>query len=187
MLMPLTVRGLTLKNRIMVSPMATYSAVDGVPQDFLLVHLGARALGGAAMVFVEMTSPTPEGRITPACTGLYNDAQSAAFKRIVDFVHTQSEREDRHAARPQRAEGLDAGGLGRHGRAAAGRQLAAAGRQRAGLRRTEPAARRDDARRHGHACATSSSPRRGARPRPASTGSNCTARTATCWPPSSAR
>lgn len=90
MLMPLKVRGLTLKNRIMVSPMATYSAVDGVPQDFLLVHLGARALGGAAIVFVEMTSPTPEGRITPGCTGLYNDAQSAAFKRIVDFVHTQT-------------------------------------------------------------------------------------------------
>ncbi len=90
MLMPLTVRGLTLKNRILVSPMATYSAVDGVPQDFLLVHLGARALGGAAMVCVEMTSPTPEGRITPGCTGLYNDVQQAAFKRIVDFVHTQS-------------------------------------------------------------------------------------------------
>ncbi|KAF1069432.1 MAG: Salicyloyl-CoA 5-hydroxylase [Variovorax sp.] len=90
MLMPLKVRGLELKNRILVSPMATYSAVDGVPQDFLLVHLGARALGGAAMVFVEMTSPTPEGRITPGCTGLYNDEQQAAFKRIVDFVHTQS-------------------------------------------------------------------------------------------------
>jgi anthraniloyl-CoA monooxygenase len=90
MLMPLQVRGLTLKNRILVSPMATYSAVDGVPQDFLLVHLGARALGGAAMVCVEMTSPTPEGRITPGCTGLYNDTQQAAFKRIVDFVHTQS-------------------------------------------------------------------------------------------------
>ncbi|MCY1510068.1 NADPH dehydrogenase [compost metagenome] len=90
MLMPLKVRGLELKNRIVVSPMATYSAVDGVPQDFLLVHLGARALGGAAMVCVEMTSPTPEGRITPACTGLYNDTQQAAFKRIVDFVHTQS-------------------------------------------------------------------------------------------------
>jgi anthraniloyl-CoA monooxygenase len=90
MLMPLKVRGLELKNRIVVSPMATYSAVDGVPQDFLLVHLGARALGGAAMVMVEMTSPTPEGRITPACTGLYNDAQQAAFQRIVDFVHAQS-------------------------------------------------------------------------------------------------
>jgi len=90
MLMPLTVRGLTLKNRIVVSPMATYSAVDGVPQDFHLVHLGARALGGAALVFVEMTSPTPEGRITPGCPGLYDDAQSTAFKRIVDFVHASS-------------------------------------------------------------------------------------------------
>ncbi|NDP64097.1 bifunctional salicylyl-CoA 5-hydroxylase/oxidoreductase [Polaromonas sp.] len=87
MLLPLTVRGLTLKNRIVVSPMAMYSAVEGVPQDFHLVHLGARALGGAALVFVEMTSPEPEGRITPACTGLWNDTQMLAFKRIADFVH----------------------------------------------------------------------------------------------------
>jgi anthraniloyl-CoA monooxygenase len=90
MLMPLSVRGLTLKNRIVVSPMATYSAVDGVPQDFHLVHLGARALGGAALVFVEMTSPTADGRITPGCPGLWNDAQQAAFQRIVDFVHHSS-------------------------------------------------------------------------------------------------
>jgi anthraniloyl-CoA monooxygenase len=90
MLLPLTLRGLTLKNRVVVSPMATYSAVDGVPQDFHLVHLGARALGGAAMVFVEMTSPTPEGRITPGCPGLWNAAQQAAFTRIVDFVHANS-------------------------------------------------------------------------------------------------
>ncbi len=90
MLLPLKVRGLELKNRIIVSPMATYSAVDGVPQDFHLVHLGARALGGAAMVMVEMTSPVPEGRITPACTGLWNDGQGAAFARIVNFVHAQS-------------------------------------------------------------------------------------------------
>ena len=90
MLLPLSARGLTLKNRIVVSPMATYSAVDGVPQDFHLVHLGARALGGAALVFVEMTSPTPEGRITPGCPGLYDDAQQAAFGRIVDFVHANS-------------------------------------------------------------------------------------------------
>ncbi|CDS53447.1 probable bifunctional hydroxylase/oxidoreductase [Polaromonas sp. CG9_12] len=87
MLLPLKVRSLTLKNRIVVSPMATYSAVDGVPQDFHLVHLGARALGGAALVLVEMTSPEPEGRITPACTGLWNDEQMLAFKRIADFVH----------------------------------------------------------------------------------------------------
>jgi anthraniloyl-CoA monooxygenase len=91
MLTPLTVRGLTLKNRIVVSPMAMYSAVEGIAQDFHLVHIGARALGGAAMVFVEMTSPTEEGRITPGCTGLWNDAQQAAFKRIVEFVHRASD------------------------------------------------------------------------------------------------
>ena len=90
MLTPLKVREIELKNRVVVSPMATYSAVDGVPQDFHLVHLGARALGGAALVFVEMTSPTPEGRITPGCPGLWNGAQQAAFTRIVDFVHQSS-------------------------------------------------------------------------------------------------
>jgi anthraniloyl-CoA monooxygenase len=87
MLLALKVRDVQLKNRIVVSPMATYSAVDGLVQDFHLVHLGARALGGAALVFVEMTSPCPEGRITPGCPGLYNHAQMLAFKRIVDFAH----------------------------------------------------------------------------------------------------
>ncbi len=87
MLLPLKVRDLVLKNRIVVSPMATYSAVDGMPQDFHLVHLGARALGGAALVLVEMTAPCAEGRITPACTGLWSHDQMLAFKRIVDFVH----------------------------------------------------------------------------------------------------
>ncbi len=87
MLTPVTVRGVTLKNRIIVSPMATYSAVDGVMQDFHLVHLGARALGGAALVMVEMTSPTMDGRITPACTVLENDAQQTALERVVQFVH----------------------------------------------------------------------------------------------------
>ena len=90
MLTPLKARELTLKNRIVVSPMATYHAIDGVPQDFHLVHLGARALGGAALVFVEMTSPTPEGRITPGCPGLWNDAQQQAFARITQFVHASS-------------------------------------------------------------------------------------------------
>lgn len=69
MLTAFTLRGLTLDNRIVVSPMATYSAVEGVPQDFHLVHLGARALGGAALVMVEMTAPTPDGRITPPAPG----------------------------------------------------------------------------------------------------------------------
>jgi len=87
MFTPFTLRGLTLKNRVVVSPMAQYSAADGVPTDHHLVHLGARALGGAGLVFTEMTCPTPDARITPACAGLYNDAQTAAWKRIVDFVH----------------------------------------------------------------------------------------------------
>ena len=87
MFLPLQVRDVQLKNRVVVSPMATYSAVDGLVQDFHLVHLGARALGGAALVFVEMTSPCPEGRITPGCPGLYSHAQMLGLKRIVDFVH----------------------------------------------------------------------------------------------------
>ena len=93
MLLPLKVREVQLKNRVVVSPMATYSAVDGLVQDFHLVHLGARALGGAALVFVEMTSPSPEGRITPGCPGLYNEAQMAALKRIVDFAHASDKHE----------------------------------------------------------------------------------------------
>lgn len=90
MFTPFAVRAITLKNRVVVSPMATYSAVDGVVQDFHLVHLGARALGGAALVMVEMTSPVANGRITHGCPGLWNDAQTAAFKRVVDFVHASS-------------------------------------------------------------------------------------------------
>jgi anthraniloyl-CoA monooxygenase len=87
MFTPFQVRGLTLKNRVVVSPMAQYSAVDGVPGDHHLVHLGARAMGGAGLVFAEMTCPTPDARITPGCPGLWNDEQQAAWKRIVDFVH----------------------------------------------------------------------------------------------------
>jgi anthraniloyl-CoA monooxygenase len=87
MFTPFRLRGLTLKNRVVVSPMAQYSAVDGLPTDHHLVHLGARALGGAGLVFTEMTCPSPDARITPACTGLYTDAHTAAWKRIVDFVH----------------------------------------------------------------------------------------------------
>lgn len=90
MLLPLTARSVKLANRVIVSPMATYSAIDGVPQDFHLVHLGARALGGAGLVIAEMTSPTAEGRITPGCPGLWNDAQRDSWKRIVDFVHASS-------------------------------------------------------------------------------------------------
>ncbi|WP_454764332.1 bifunctional salicylyl-CoA 5-hydroxylase/oxidoreductase [Cupriavidus campinensis] len=91
MFTPYRVRGVTLKNRVVVSPMAMYSSVDGAPGDFHLVHLGARALGGAGMVVAEMTCVSPDARITPACPGLWNDAQRDAWRRIVDFVHANSD------------------------------------------------------------------------------------------------
>jgi anthraniloyl-CoA monooxygenase len=87
MFTPFTLRGVTLKNRVVVSPMAQYSCVDGVPADYHLVHLGARALGGAGMVVAEMTCTSPDARITPGCPGLWNEAQRDGWKRIVDFVH----------------------------------------------------------------------------------------------------
>jgi len=90
MFTPFRVRELTLKNRIVVSPMAQYSCVDGVPADWHLAHLGARATGGAGLVFAEMTCVSADARITPGCPGLWNDAQAAGWKRVVDFVHGHS-------------------------------------------------------------------------------------------------
>lgn len=91
MFTPFTLRGVTLKNRIVVSPMAQYSCVDGQPADYHLVHLGARAMGGAGMVVAEMTCPSPDARITPGCPGLWNAQQRDGWKRIVDFVHANSD------------------------------------------------------------------------------------------------
>ena len=91
MFLPYTLRSLTLKNRIVVSPMAQYSAVDGVPGDFHLVHLGARAMGGAGLVFAEMACVSPEGRITPGCPGTYSDEQKQAWKRISDWIHANTD------------------------------------------------------------------------------------------------
>ena len=91
MLTPYRARGVVLKNRIVVSPMAQYSARDGIPGDYHLVHLGARAMGGAALVFAEMTCVSPDARITPGCPGLWNDAQRDAWRRIVDFVHRDTD------------------------------------------------------------------------------------------------
>ncbi|MFI9503182.1 bifunctional salicylyl-CoA 5-hydroxylase/oxidoreductase [Nocardia sp. NPDC052566] len=90
MFTPFTVRSVTLANRVVVSPMAQYSAVHGVPGDFHLVHLGARALGGAGLVLAEMTCVSPTGRITPGCPGLYTDEQRRAWQRIVEWVHANS-------------------------------------------------------------------------------------------------
>ena len=91
MFTPFTVRGVTLKNRVVVSPMAQYSCTDGLPGEYHLVHLGSRALGGAGMVVAEMTCTSADARITPGCPGLWNTAQRDAWKRIVDFVHRESD------------------------------------------------------------------------------------------------
>ncbi|QHP71522.1 bifunctional salicylyl-CoA 5-hydroxylase/oxidoreductase [Bradyrhizobium sp. LCT2] len=88
MLTPHRVRGLSLANRIMVSPMAMYSAEDGLINDFHIAHLGARAMGGAALIFAEMTCVSPDARITPGCLGLWNDAQEAQWRRLVGLIHS---------------------------------------------------------------------------------------------------
>jgi anthraniloyl-CoA monooxygenase len=106
MFTPLRLRGLELRNRVVVSPMDMYSAVDGVPGDLHLVHLGARALGGAGLVMTEMVCVSAEGRITPGCTGLYTPEQAAAWTRITDFVHTSA---------PGTAIGIQLGHSGRKG------------------------------------------------------------------------
>ncbi|MGW1188088.1 bifunctional salicylyl-CoA 5-hydroxylase/oxidoreductase [Streptomyces sp. NPDC002559] len=106
MFTPLRLRGLELRNRVVVSPMDMYSAVDGVPGDFHLVHLGARALGGAGLVMTEMVCVSAEGRITPGCAGLYTDEQAAAWSRVTDFVH---------ASAPGTAVGVQLGHSGRKG------------------------------------------------------------------------
>ena len=91
MFTPYRARGIMLKNRVVVSPMAQYSCVDGLPADYHLVHIGARAMGGAGLVFAEMTCPSPDARITPGCPGLWNTAQRDGWARIVEFVHGHSD------------------------------------------------------------------------------------------------
>jgi anthraniloyl-CoA monooxygenase len=90
MFAPFRLRGLELQNRVVVSPMDMYSSVDGTPGDFHLVHLGARAIGGAGLVMTEMICTSADGRITPGCGGLYRDEHTRAWKRIADFVHEHS-------------------------------------------------------------------------------------------------
>lgn len=106
MFTPFRLRGLTLRNRVVVSPMDMYSAEDGVPGDFHLVHLGSRALGGAGLVMTEMVCVSEGGRITPGCTGLYTGRQTEAWRRITGFVHAQA---------PGTAIGVQLGHSGRKG------------------------------------------------------------------------
>ncbi len=91
MFTPFKMRELVLPNRIAVSPMCQYSAEDGTPNDWHLVHLGSRAMGGAGLVVAEMTNVSAQGRISPGCTGMYKEEHVAAWKRIVDYVHTHTQ------------------------------------------------------------------------------------------------
>ncbi|WP_370161386.1 bifunctional salicylyl-CoA 5-hydroxylase/oxidoreductase [Limimaricola soesokkakensis] len=91
MFAPYRLRGMKLKNRVVVSPMAQYKAVDGCPTDWHLVHLGERAKGGAGLVYTEMTCVSAQGRITPGCPGLYAPEHEAAWRRITDFVHAETD------------------------------------------------------------------------------------------------
>lgn len=92
MFAPLRLRGLTIPNRVVVSPMCMYSAEEGTVGDFHLVHLGGRAMGGAGLVFTEMTDVSADGRITRGCAGMYRPEHRDAWKRIVGFVHGQGAR-----------------------------------------------------------------------------------------------
>ncbi len=91
MFAPFRLRDMGLKNRIVVSPMAQYKAVDGCPTDWHFTHYAERAKGGAGMIYIEMTCVSPEGRITPGCPGFYAPEHETAWKRLVDFVHTETE------------------------------------------------------------------------------------------------
>ena len=91
MFAPFQLRDMVLKNRVVVSPMAQYRAIKGCPSDWHLVHYGERAKGGAGLVCTEMTCVSPEGRISPGCTGMYAPEHEAAWKRIVDFVHRETD------------------------------------------------------------------------------------------------
>ncbi len=103
---PLRIGNLTLRNRIVVSPMCQYSAVDGTPNDWHLVHLGSRAVGGAGLVFTEMTNVSADARISRQCTGIYTDAHTTAWKRVTDFVRDHS---------PDTVIGIQLGHAGRKG------------------------------------------------------------------------
>ena len=198
MFTPFTARGITLKNRVVVSPMAQYSCEDGMPAEYHLVHLGARAMGGAGMVVAEMTCVSPDARITPGCPGLWDAGQRDGWKRIVDYVHANSSAKIAiqlgHAG-PKGStrlawEGIDlplAGAAGGGDPAAAAQLAADLGVAAAVHPGRQPVVARDDPRRHGPGARRLRAQYALGGARPASTGWSCTARTATSCPPSSRR
>jgi anthraniloyl-CoA monooxygenase len=147
-----------LKNRIVVSPMAQYKAVDGCPTDWHLVHYGERAKGGAGLVYTEMTCVSPEGRITPGCPGSMRPSMRRPGSGSSDFVHAETDAKICMPDRPFRAQGLDPAGLGEMDAPLpeGNWPLMSASPSLVG---PQPDPARDDPRRHGPRCATSSSPR----------------------------
>lgn len=91
MFTPFRLREMTLTNRVVLSPMCMYSAVDGLPNDWTMTHLGSRAVGGNGLIITEMTAVSAEARITPGCTGIYHESHVEAWRRVVDFIHHHSE------------------------------------------------------------------------------------------------
>ncbi len=188
MFQPARIGQLDLVNRVVVSPMDMYVAVDGLISDFHLVHLGGKALGGAGLVMSEMVCVSPEGRITPGCAGIWDDEQQSAWRRVADFVHTNSAAQGRPPARPLRRQGLDQADVGgdrpaaRAGQLGSGRPVA-----RRLPRRREPGSARADPCRAWTRSAKSSSSRHAAARRQGSTCSSCTAPTDTCSRRSSPR
>src|SRR5262245_53284472 len=147
MFTPFRLRQLELKNRIVVSPMAQYRAVDGTPTDWHFVHYAERAKGGAGLISTEMTCVTPEGRITPGCTGLYSEAHAPAWRRIVDFIHAETDAKVAIQLGHSGPKGSTQ--LGWEGAGLAGGQLGDPGAVAAAVVAGQSGAPRDDAGRHG--------------------------------------
>ena len=187
MFAPFQLRDLKLKNRVVVSPMAQYKAVDGCPTDWHFVHYAERAKGGAGLVYIEMTCVSPEGRITPGCTGLYAPEHEVAWKRLVDFVHAETEAKICCQIGHSGAKGSTQLGWEEMRRAAAERQLAGDVGVRRRLVAAQPGAEGDGPRRHGRGARRSSWPRPRWRRAAASTCSSSMPRTAICCRPSSRR
>ena len=139
MFQPFALRGMVLANRVVVSPMCMYSAQDGVPNQWHMVHYGSRAIGGAGLVFTEMTDVSAEARITPGCAGIYTDEQEAAWAAITSFVHARSQ------PQPCRAQRGDAAAVGGQGPPPAGRGLGHRRPVRPTLLSGQPGAAGDDA------------------------------------------
>ena len=149
MFQPIRIGELELKNRVIVSPMDMYSAVDGMANEFHLVHLGSKALGGAGLVMTEMICVSPEGRITPGCTGLWNAEQAAAYQRITEFVHARSDAKIGAQLGHSGRKGSTTADVGGHGRAARRRQLGGHRTLGTSLRGGLPRAAGDDPCGHG--------------------------------------